>query len=237
MGIGPIDWGQEAARLRAARARGEIAKAGLRHGHTFLQLSDLMGYVPLLMAMSDEDPRLWRVVEGVEAFNRGIVARYLQSGVDVMTYAEDLGMQVGPMLSPVLFRRYIQPSYRRLMQPAREAGALIHMHSDGDIRLLADDLIAGGVDIVNLQDLVNGVEWIAGRFGGRVCVDLDIDRQQVTVHGGPAAVDALVRKEVERIGRREGGLMMIYGLYPGTPRENVAALMDAMERYAFFFSS
>ena len=29
---------------------------------------------------------------------------------------------------------------------------------------------------------------------------------------------------------------MIYGLYPGVPLENVKALMDAMEKYAFYFS-
>ena len=28
---------------------------------------------------------------------------------------------------------------------------------------------------------------------------------------------------------------MIFGLYPGTPLENAAALMDAMERYAGYF--
>ena len=29
----------------------------------------------------------------------------------------------------------------------------------------------------------------------------------------------------------DGGLMMIYGLYPGVPMKNTEALMDAMERY------
>lgn len=29
---------------------------------------------------------------------------------------------------------------------------------------------------------------------------------------------------------------MIYGLYPGVPLENVEAVMDAMERYAFYYS-
>ena len=38
------------------------------------------------------------------------------------------------------------------------------------------------------------------------------------------------------IGRKEGGLTMIYGLYPGIPLENVRALMDAMERYMGYFS-
>lgn len=29
---------------------------------------------------------------------------------------------------------------------------------------------------------------------------------------------------------------MIYGLYPGTPIENAAAVMDAMEKYAFLYT-
>jgi hypothetical protein len=29
---------------------------------------------------------------------------------------------------------------------------------------------------------------------------------------------------------------MVYGLYPGVPAENIAALMGAMEKYAFYFS-
>ncbi len=30
--------------------------------------------------------------------------------------------------------------------------------------------------------------------------------------------------------------MMIYGLYPGVPLENAAALMDAMEKYATYYA-
>jgi uroporphyrinogen-III decarboxylase len=153
-----------------------------------------------------------------------------------MSYPEDLGMQVGPMLSPEHFRRYIRPSYHRLMAPAREAGCIIHMHSDGDIRDLVADLIDDGVQVLNLQDLVNGIDWIEARLAGKVCIDLDIDRQDITRFGTPAQIDDLVREEVERLGSREGGLMMIYGLYPGVPLENAGALMSAMERYATHFS-
>jgi uroporphyrinogen-III decarboxylase len=122
------------------------------------------------------------------------------------------------------------------MRPALAAGCIVHMHSDGDIRLLVDDMVGSGVQVVNLQDLVNGIDWIADRFAGRVCVDLDIDRQEVTPKGRPQDIDALIREEVEKLGRREGGLMMIYGLYPGVPLENAKALMDAMEKYATHYS-
>lgn len=140
------------------------------------------------------------------------------------------------MLSPDHFRKYIKPTYERMMTPARQAGCIVYMHSDGDIRTLADDLIGGGVDVINCQDLVNGIDWIAENLAGRVCVEVDIDRTAVTRYGTPAEIDALLREEVEKLGSRNGGLMMIYGLYPGTPLENVRALMDAMERYATYYA-
>jgi uroporphyrinogen-III decarboxylase len=144
-------------------------------------------------------------------------------------------MQRGPMLSQAHFRRYIKPTYQRLMAPAREAGCIVHMHSDGDIRTLVDDLVESAVQVLNLQDLVNGIDWIAARFAGRVCIELDIDRQAVTRFGTPSQIDVLLREEVEKLGHKKGGLMMVYGLYPGTPLENVAALMDAMTRYATYY--
>jgi uroporphyrinogen decarboxylase len=186
--------------------------------------------------MADEEPRLRRLIAMLEEFNLAVVERCIAAGAEWMSYPDDLGMQVGPMIPPKYFRKYITPSYRRLMQPALDAGCVVHMHSDGDIRLLVDDMVVSGVEVVNLQDRVNGIDWIAGRLAGQVCIDLDIDRQEVTVNGRPEDIDALIREEVSKLGRREGGLMMIYGLYPGVPLANAAALMDAMERYASFFS-
>lgn len=232
-GVGPIDWAAAKSEMNAHPE--QLHMGGLRHGHTFLQLCDIRGYQNLLFDMMDEEPLLWELIEGVERFNMGIIRHELECGVDVMTYPEDLGMQIGPMLSPEQFRRYIKPSYQRLMAPAREKGIPIHMHSDGDIRTLADDLVDGGVEILNLQDLVNGIDWIAEKFAGKICIDLDIDRQKITRFGTPKEIDSLIREEVTKIGSPQGGLTMIYGLYPGVPLENAAALMDAMEKYMGYF--
>ena len=232
MGIGPMDWAREAQNVRSRKDAGEFVVAGLRHGHTFLQLCDLRGYENLLYDMMDEDPRLDALIALVEEFNASIVKKYVDMGVDMINYAEDLGMQFGPMLSPAHFKKYIKPSYKRLMRRALDAGLFVQMHSDGDIRALADGLVDSGVQVLNLQDLVNGVRWIAGKYKGKLCIELDIDRQSVTPFGTPAQVDALIRDEVRALANPAGGLMMVYGLYPGVPLPNVAALMDAMERYA-----
>jgi len=71
----------------------------------------------------------------IEEFNLAIVQKYVaagRSGCPIpMTW-----QQVGPMISPVHFRKYITQAYRRLMRPALEAGCVVHMHSRRDIRLL-----------------------------------------------------------------------------------------------------
>ena len=234
MGIGPIDWKAETGRMAEIRKRDGMVHSGLRHGHTFLQLCDLRGYENLMADMADGEPRLWALIEMVEHFNARIVANYAAMNVEVMGYADDLGMQCGPMISPQHFRRYIKPSYKRLIKIAADKGIAIHMHSDGDIKTLADDLTDSGVQILNLQDRVNGIDWIAAKYRGKLCVDLDIDRQSVTPRGSPAQIDALVREGVEKISTPLGGLIMTYGLYPGLPLENVKAVMDAMERYAYY---
>jgi len=235
-GMAAIDWSAIEDKIQRAAAEGKHSTGSLEHGHAFLRLSYLRGYERLLLDMADRDDRLWRLIEMVEEFSIGIVQRYVDLGVAMMRYPEDLGMQLGPMLSPEHFRTYIKPIYEHLMAPAQKAGCLVHMHSDGDIRDLVDDLVVSGVDALNLQDLVNGIDWIAANLKGRVCIDLDIDRQQITRFGSPEQIDNLIRQEVEKLGSPEGGFMMIYGLYPGVPLENIKAIMDAMERYATFYS-
>ncbi len=188
MGIGIMDWEQERMRMEAAKEAGHITIAGLRHGHTFLQLCDIRGYENLLYDMIDGNEHLPILIQMVEDFNMEIIKKYVEMDVDIISYAEDLGMQVGPMLSPEQFRTYIKPSYQRLMEPAKRKDKIIHMHSDGDIRLLVDDIIDSGVKILNLQDLVNGLDWIEAKLAGEICIELDVDRQTVTPFGSPADI-------------------------------------------------
>lgn len=235
-GRGPVEWNKIAKRMASEKQNQMIATGGLNHGHTFLTLCDIRGYENLMFDMADKETRLWQLIEMVEEFNLEIVKRTIASGVEMMVYPEDLGMQYGPMISPDHFKKYIKPSYERIIAPARNAGCIIHMHSDGDIRDLADDIIGSGVDVINLQDTVNGIEWIKEKFFGKTCVEIDIDRQNVTRFGTPAKIDDFIKNEVKTLGSKQGGLMFIYGLYPGVPIENLKAIMDAMQKYATMFS-
>ena len=234
-GLGAMDWAAFEAEVARQKAAGEMTYGDLRHGHTFQQLCDIRGYMDTLMDLSDGEGDTLDLLERLCRFNLAQIYHFLKADVDMVRIPEDLGMQTGPMISPTLFRRYIKPLYQRMLQPVREAGKLVHMHSDGDIRTLVDDIIDGGVDVINLQDCVNGVDWIGGKFRGKTCVDLDIDRQNFSRFGTPKDIDAHIRRCIETVGCKEGGLMLIYGLYPDIPLENAKAVMDAMEKYADFY--
>ena len=231
-----IDWTKIKKDIQTAKAMDNNTWGQLPHGHTFLRMLDIRGYENLLFDMVDETPNLFKLIDMVETFNYNYIRKLVKLEPDMIGFPEDLGMQFGPMLSPKQFKKYIKPTYQRLMKPVRDQGIMIHMHSDGDIRLLADDLIDSGVDIINLQDLVNGIDWIAEKFAGKICVNLDLDRQNITYSGSPGQIDALIREEVEKIGSKQGGLIMVYGLYPGVPIENITMIMDALERYSLFYS-
>jgi uroporphyrinogen decarboxylase len=235
-GTYPVDWSRVADGARAAREAGRLVRGGLPHGHTFLRLQDIRGYANFCLDLADAHPNVLRLIDMVEEFNIRYVERWMALKPDTFGYGDDLGMQVGPMISPEHFRAYIKPVYRRLMKLALDRGCIVQMHSDGDVRALADDLVDAGVQVLNIQDLANGIDWIAARYAGRICIEIDVDRQAITRFGTPAQIDALIREEVVKLGSPRGGLMMIHGWYPGVPLENVRALMDAMERYASYYA-
>ena len=111
--------------------------------HTFQQLCDIRGYTDTLMDLTDEEPEVLDLLERLCQFNLAQIHHFLKADVDIVRIPEDLGMQIGPMISPDLFRQHIKLLYRRMLEPVRKAGKIIHMHSDGDIRSLVDDIIEG----------------------------------------------------------------------------------------------
>lgn len=236
-GMLPINWEEVRRRKGRSAEDGSLFALWLTHGHTFLRLQDLRGYENLTYDMADEDPRLWELIGIVEEFNVALVKRYLQYEPDMIGIPEDLGTQVGPLLSPSMFRKYIKPSYLKITDPVKERGILVHEHSDGCILDLIDDLVEVGGDVINLQDLVNGLDNIREHVKGRLAIDLDIDRQHVTVHGSPKDIDDHIHEAVTKLGSPEGGFSMCYQPWPPTPIENIRAVFDAFEKYCTHFSN
>jgi len=234
-GMRPIDWHQLKVNANKARKKDQLFVVGLPHGHTFLKLMDIRGYENLMFDMMDEHPNLMKLIKMVENFNLELIKRFINLQPDMIWIPEDLGMQASPMISPQLFRKYIKPSYTKIMKPIKDNNIVIHQHCDGYIMDLIDDMIEAGPDVINLQDLVNGIDNIQKNIKGRIAIDLDIDRQSITVNGNPGDIEELIHQAISKLGSKEGGLSLSYQPWPPTPIENIKATFDAMEKYCTYY--
>ncbi len=121
------------------------------------------------------------------------------------------------------------------MKPCREAKCLVNLHSDGYIMELVDDFIECGVNIINPQDLCNGIDNLARNVKGRMCISLDIDRQTIVPFGTRKEIRELIEEEVRKLGSPRGGLEMVAGIYPPTPPENIDALCQALKQFRTYW--
>jgi uroporphyrinogen decarboxylase len=55
--------------------------------------------------------------------------------LDLIGFGEDIGCKNGPLVSPAMFRRFIFPRYKKVMDFARSHGVeLAWCDTDGDVR-------------------------------------------------------------------------------------------------------
>ena len=232
---GPMDWRKARRHIAKARRERRLTSGGLPHGFLFMRLWYLRGFENLMLDVAAGAPELPRLIELVAEHDRARVRKWLDIGVDMMEFGEDLGTQTASIISPAAFARYVAPVYKSLMGPCRDAGCQVALHSDGYIMELMDDLIEAGVTIINPQDLCNGIDNLARYVKGRVCISLDVDRQKIVPFGTRREIRELIREEVMKLGSPRGGLMFVVGIYPPTPPENVDALCCALEEFRTYW--
>ncbi|RKY00301.1 hypothetical protein DRP77_11700 [Candidatus Poribacteria bacterium] len=231
------NWEEAKRRVEEAKSKGRVAWGHTEHGFLYLRLTYLRGFENFMMDVAEGRPELDRLIGMIEEFWLEVVRRWIEIGVDAINFGDDLGLQNSLPISPDAWRRYIKPSYKRIFSYCRQNGVHVYLHTDGYIVDIIPDLIECGVSILNPQDLVNGLDNIEKLAKGRVFIDLDIDRQKITVFGTPEEVEEHVLNCIKKLGSPKGGLSLIWGVYPPTPLENIKAAVEAMGKYATYWAS
>jgi uroporphyrinogen decarboxylase len=87
-----------------------------------------------------------------------------------------------------------------MFRRVKQAKMHVWFHSDGRINVILDDLIEIGVEVIDRQTKVVGLDWVAANVRGRVAFRTDIDRQHVMPFGSPAEVQEEVHRTFESCG-------------------------------------
>ena len=150
-------------------------------------------------------------------------------------YADDLGMQDRPQISPETYRAMVKPYHKKIFDFIHgKTDAKILLHSCGAIFPLMEDLIEAGADIINpVQTKAAGMEpaRLKEAFGDRVVFWGGVDEQHILPKGNLGEIYAEVEKMIGIMGKN-GGYVIAPGhnIQSDTPPENVAAMYEAIKR-------
>ena len=212
--------------------------AGLPHGFMYLRLADLRGFEELMIDFAEEPPELQMLIDVVLEYDMR-QAKLKLDGMEgtgqIATFGDDLGMQNGLAVGALKWRRYLKLCYARIYKLFRDAGHYVYMHTDGHIYEIIPDLVECGVNVINPQIGANGLDNLVAVCKGKVCVDLDLDRQMFPFWT-PAEIDAHVREAAEKLGAPEGGLWLHAEIADDVPLENVEAICSALEEVRSYYA-
>ncbi|MHB1034805.1 MAG: uroporphyrinogen decarboxylase family protein [Pirellulales bacterium] len=148
--------------------------------------------------------------------------------IDLYLLISDLGRQTGPLISVPMFRRFVAPYLKEMIDCIHALGAKVLYHSCGAIRPFIPELIALGVDALDPIQPVGpemAPERLAAEFGGQVCFHGGIDMQRLLPHGTPEEVQTEVRRYARTLGD-DGGYILgpAHFFQPDVPPENILAM-------------
>lgn len=189
----------------------------------------------LMIDMAMEDPKAEWLLDNITdraCYRAEIFAR---QGADILGLGDDIGMQNSIMMPVEMYRQWLQPRLRRVIQAAKNVkpDILISYHSCGYIEPFITDLIESGVDILNpVQPECMDFKQINEKYGDRISFNGTIGTQQLMPFGSPEQVRNEVLRNLKIAGKK-GGLFCCptHMLEPEVPWENIEAYVEACKGY------
>jgi hypothetical protein len=98
---------------------------------------DCVGLDQFSMDIADELPELMELLEQLNELTMRECAVLRDSPARELKLWENLSLET---MGPNLYRRHLTPVYKRMLEMLRPAGKRLHLHYDGRLRGISDDL-------------------------------------------------------------------------------------------------
>lgn len=195
---------------------------------------DMMGLENLLMAFITQ-PELVRGIVGFSVdYNLELAKLVKKRGLDIIGIGDDIADSKGPYVSPKMFREFLYPELKRVVQGYKKLGFYVIKHTDGNLHPVLDMIIDSGIDCLDPIDPLGGMDMrhIRENYGHRVARKGNIDCVKVLVEGTPAQVAGSV-KECIRKGSPGGGhiISSSNSLHAGIDPALYKVMLDTVKKY------
>jgi uroporphyrinogen decarboxylase len=148
--------------------------------------------------------------------------------IDLYLLISDLGSQTGPLISPAMFREFVAPYVREMIDSIHSLGGRVVFHSCGKVDRFIPELIGLGVDVLDpIQPLGPEMapEQLKADFGDKLTFHGGIDMQHLLPYGTPEDVTRETGRYCTTLGRDGGYILGPAHLFqPDVPPENILAV-------------
>ena len=194
------------------------------------------GMEELMVDMLSGDEKATYHLDRVTALACQRAAAFAEAGAEHIHLGDDIGMQRTIMMSLELYREWLKPRLKQVVDAIRKVNPeiVVSYHSCGYVEPFIPDLIEVGVDVLNpVQPECMSFERIHGEYGDRLSFWGTIGTQTTLPFGSPAEVRAEVLRNLETAGAK-GGLLCAptHLLEPEVPWENIEAYVQACRDFA-----
>jgi len=199
---------------------------------------DLLNFENLIYKMYDNPEMIDALMKHIVDYYVGVSARIFDAAADVIDIffvGNDFGGQTGPLIGEKIFRRFLQPHLKRLIDLGHDYDLKVLLHCCGGFAPLIPDMLEIGLDgLQALQPTCRGMNpaEIKSQFGGKILLMGAVDTQ-LLIEGTPDQVRDETRRILE-IMKPAGGYICSPShdyLLPETPVENVIAMYDTLREY------
>jgi len=209
---------------------GDVFLSGSHRDTLWEKAYMLVGMENMMMAFHAEPAFARDVLHHIMDWQLGIARHYLAVGVELVGLGDDLGTQVGPLLSPETVDEFLVPEYRRLFDLYRSRGVLIGFHSCGHIEWMLERFIDLGVDVLNpVQATANDLGRVRAATQGRMALQGGVSTGTIMA-GPPEAIVGEVRQRLWQLGR-EGGYFCSPDQGMPFPERHMAAFREALAEH------
>ncbi|MCX7826887.1 MAG: hypothetical protein N2689_15215, partial [Verrucomicrobiae bacterium] len=157
----------------------------------------LRGMEQFMMDLLSDPEIAEALIRKVEAHTTQLALATAQAGVDVLCFYDDAGMQSGMQIKPELWRRFIKPAWRRVLDTVRRQHphARFFFHCCGKIDAIVRDVIEAGFHVLHpVQPECMDFEATYRQYGRDIALAATIAAQRIFPFGSPDDV----RREVRR---------------------------------------
>jgi len=200
-------------------------------GNFFQRVFYLRGFEKTLLELTLGRKEISTLIEKVYKHVYELTRRWLELDIDGLILLDDWGTNDRLFVRPEIWRKYFKKYYASIFAEIKKSGKHVFFHSDGYVVDIIPDLIEIGVDALNVQVALIGIDTLSRLCKGKICILADIDRQRLLPFGKPEEVKEHVKQIIRGLGLPTGGLIAWGEIGPDVPLENVEAMLQAFFEY------